>query len=303
MVGERTSIAQWHNLACIFPRTCGRGSGTVGDMFGHTTGSIEQLIYTITLGEPWTLYIRILILFSLLALTHDRTTKSLFGHIQTTQFTAIGNHIAIQLQVVALRVTPHQPCLTIIINHHRGVDMIPRAILEEGLTKGILERTCRTVAHSHTDGHTTREFAMCTDIPIVLTVALYRLTGPRTVVSPRETLQSQWRTMVGPVHHILGRINAPLLHPEEIGIILIMSSINIHPVTAYHWCGVACKPSLHKGVLCLSSHSSQCHHGCTHHSLFHFLVLCIVILKSCPFCRLVFNLPLASFHWNVMREH
>ena len=94
-------------------------------MLRHTTGSIEQLINTIALSEPGAFYIRVLILLPLLTLTHDRTAKSLFGHVQTTEFAAIGNHVAVQFQVVALRIAPHQPGLTVIINHHRGVDMIP----------------------------------------------------------------------------------------------------------------------------------------------------------------------------------
>ena len=100
-------------------------SSTVRNVFRNTSGSIQQLIGTITLSQPRALHIRVLILLPFLSFAHDRATKSLFRHVQTTQLTTIGNHVAVEFQVVALRITPHQPCLTIVINHHCRIDMIP----------------------------------------------------------------------------------------------------------------------------------------------------------------------------------
>ena len=156
VVGKRVGIAQRHNLASILPGTCWRWCRAIRDMFGHTTCGIQQLICTVALGQPRTFYIRILIGLALLALLHHRTAKSLFGHRQLSQFTFVRNHITVQLQVVALWITPHQPSLPIVINHHGWIDMIPAAILKQRFSKCILKRTCRTIAHSHTNGHTIR---------------------------------------------------------------------------------------------------------------------------------------------------
>ena len=56
--------------------------------------------------------------------------------------------------------------------------------------------------------------------------------------------------MVLPVHHILRGINAPLLHPEEVGMILVMTRVYIHRTVMHHWCGVTGKPRLHERILC-----------------------------------------------------
>ena len=169
-------------------------------MLRNTTGGIQQkiavghLLFTVSLRilhNPRTFHIRVLILLTSLTLAHDGTAKGFLRHIQTSQFTTIRYHVAVELQVVALRVTPHEPCLTIVVNHHRRVDMIPGTVLEERFTDGITERTRGRVADSHTDSHATRQFGMGTDIPVELAVALDGLRGPCTVVSPREALQGQ----------------------------------------------------------------------------------------------------------------
>ena len=95
-------------------------------------------------------------MLALLALAHDGTAKGLLGHIELAQFATIGNHVAIQLQVVTLRITPHQPRLSVVINQYGGVDMVPRTILEQRLTYSITERTCRAVANGYANGHTVR---------------------------------------------------------------------------------------------------------------------------------------------------
>ena len=158
--------------------------------------------------------------------------------------------------------------------------MIPRTILEQRLADGILERSCRTVTHSYADGHTTRQFGVGTNIPIELPVALDGLRGPGTVVGPGETLQGEGRTMVLPVHHILRRIDAPLLHPEEVGAILVMTSINIHRTVVNHRSGVTCTPGLHKGVLRVGSHCHCRNNGDKSISQFHLVVLTKIRVQS-----------------------
>ena len=63
--------------------------------------------------------------------------------------------------------------------------------------------------------------------------------------------------MVLPVYHILSGIDTPLLHPEEVGMILVMTGIDIHGAIVHHWCGVTGKPCLHEGVLCQTECRSE----------------------------------------------
>ena len=191
VVGKRLGVAQRHNLTSILPRACRRRSRTVRDMLRYTTGSIKQLVCAITLGEPRTLCVRILILLTLFALAHNRATKGFLSHVETAQFTAIRYHVAVEFQVVALRITPHEPCLSVVVNHDGGIDMVPRAILEQRFTNSITERACRRIAHSHTNSHTLRNLRVGADVPVELTVTFDGLSCPGTVISPRETLQSQ----------------------------------------------------------------------------------------------------------------
>ena len=55
--------------------------------------------------------------------------------------------------------------------------------------------------------------------------------------------------MILPVHHVLRGVDAPLLHPEKVGIILVMSRIDIHRTIVYHRCRITGKPGLYKRVL------------------------------------------------------
>ena len=259
-------------------------SRAVADMFGYTACSIEQLIGlgtwdlelgTVNLANPGAFHIRILIFLSLLALAHDRATEGFFRHIQTSQLATIGNHVAVQLQIITLRIAPHQPGLPVVVYQDGWVDMVPRTVFEEGFSDGILERTGWRVAYSHADGHTVGNLAMGTDIPIELSVAFYCLCCPGTVIGPRETLQSQGRAVVGPVYHIHSRIDTPLLHPEEIGSVLVVAGIDIHATVMNHRCRVAGKPSLYKGVLCFGSQSHEQYQDCGNHCFFHHVYFCL----------------------------
>ena len=63
--------------------------------------------------------------------------------------------------------------------------------------------------------------------------------------------------MVLPVYHILGGIDTPFLHPEEIGIVLIVTGIDVHRTVINQRSRVAGKPCLNKRVLCHGRRSSQ----------------------------------------------
>ena len=44
VVGKRTRVAQRHDDTCVFPRAYGRRCRAVGDVFRHSTSSIQQLV-------------------------------------------------------------------------------------------------------------------------------------------------------------------------------------------------------------------------------------------------------------------
>ena len=163
MIGKRAGIAQRHNLTGIGPRASGVGSSAVRDMLGNATGGVEQLVnlrrvylifLTVNLANPRSLGVTVLILLAFLALVHCGRTEGFLSHIETPQLTTVRDHVLVQLQVVALGISPHQPRLTVVINHHRGVDMIPATVLEERFSYRITEGTDGRVADSYADGHT-----------------------------------------------------------------------------------------------------------------------------------------------------
>ena len=227
-------------------------------MFRNTTCSIDKLVglrtvnfilLIVNFSDPGSFYIAVLVLLSLLTLAHDRSAEGFLCHVKQSQFATVRYHVFIQFQVIALGVAPHQPCLTVVVNEYGGVNMVPRTVLKQRFSNGITERTCRTVANGYTDGHTVRNPGVGTDIPIKLSVPLHALACPCSVVGPREILKCQRRSVVSPVHHVLRTIDAPFLHPEEVGIVFIMTSVNVHGTVMNHRSRVRGKPSLNKRIL------------------------------------------------------
>ena len=125
MVGERVGLAERHNLTGIFPWAGGRGSRAVADVLRHTAGSIEQLVGAVALCQPRAFHIAVLVFLARITSAHHWAAKSFLCHVELAQLTAVGNHVAVELQVVALRVTPHQPCLAVVVDEYGGVDVIP----------------------------------------------------------------------------------------------------------------------------------------------------------------------------------
>ena len=145
---------------------------------------IDLIFRGIDLAKPGTLRIVVLVLLSSFARVHRGGTKALLRHVEHTQLARIGDHIAVQLQVVHPGVTPHQPGLPVVIDHHRGVDMVPRTVLKQRLSDGIPKGTNGRVGYSYTNGHTLRNLRVGTDIPVKLAIALDGLRGPGSIVSP-----------------------------------------------------------------------------------------------------------------------
>ena len=154
VVRKRAGFEEGHDDAGIGPGASRRGGCAVRDMLGHATGGIQQLIglcglYLIFRGvdfaEPGALGIVVLVLLALFLLVSQGRAKAFLRHVEHAEFAFIGNHVAVQLQVIDAGVTPHEPRLSVVVDHHRRVDMIPRAVLEQRFAKCILEGTGRRV--------------------------------------------------------------------------------------------------------------------------------------------------------------
>ena len=279
MVRKRLGILLRHDLATIGPGAFGCRSRRVCDMLGDATSGIEQIVETyrllgglallvegehVALHDPRALGIKILVFRLFVAFRHVGGTKALDGLIHRLHLASQRYHIAIQFGVVDLRIAPEDPGLSVVVDHHRRIDVIPLAVLIQRFADGIAKRTRRRVGHSHTDSHATRDLRVGTDIPIVLAVALDGLRGPCTIIGPLKGIQTHQRTMIGPVHHVTRRVAAPLVHPEKVGIILIVTHIDIHLVATHHRSGVTRKPCLHNRILChccrcQNRHQHSCH--------------------------------------------
>ena len=96
----------------------------------------------------------------------------------------------------------------------------------------------RRICHSYADSHSARQFRVRTDIPVILTITFNGLCCPGTVVCPGKRTEIERRTMVCPVHHILGGIHTPFVHPEEVSLIFIMTGIYIETVSNNQRCWV-----------------------------------------------------------------
>ena len=219
-------------------------------MLRHSTCSIKHIIVLATLHEPRSLCVAIFIFSGRITLLHVRRTESLLSHHDSAHFTLFINsclsiyttleadHIFIQFGIVKMRITPIEISLTILVHPDGRVDIVPTSIIEKRFAQRILERTGRRICHSYADSHSARQFRVRTDIPVILTITFDSLCCPGTVVCPGKRTEVERRTMVCPVHHILGGIHTPFVHPEEVSLIFIMTGIYIETVSDNQRCWV-----------------------------------------------------------------
>ena len=273
VVSEGTRFLQWHDIALILPRSERFLAHRVSDMLRHSTCSIKHIIVLATLHEPRTLGIIIFIFHGRVTILHVRSTKAIHGHVDSAHLSFVingflrvhsalqANHVVIQLGIIEMRIAPIEICLPIIIYPDRRVDIIPLTIIKERFAECILERTRRQIAHGYTDGDAATQLGVGADIPVIFAIALDGLCRPGTVIRPRKRTQVEWRTMVGPVYHIGGGIHTPLVHPEKVCPILIVSGIDIEGIPIHHRCRVGGQLGLYDWILrihCCAQVHTQC---------------------------------------------
>ena len=140
-------------------------------------------------------------------------------------------------------VSPVHISLTIIVGINRWIDIIPVTLIpNQRFAEWVFEWSVRRIGHQHTNAMT-----MQRGIQVILTVTLYGLDSPTTVLAtaPGEVLQRSHCTMFGPVHHIGSAPQQPVVHKEtcrtllvHIGDILgrgIMRGIEEQGVADYQW--------------------------------------------------------------------
>ena len=184
VVGKRLGVFEWHYRSNIFPRTFGFVADRISDVLRHSTSRIQQPVFSVALGNPRSFGIAVLVFLALHAFSHRRCAKAFLCHFQFLNLAVDRHHVVVQTCEVNLRIAPIDVCLSVVIYHHCRVDIIPRAIVEERFSQGILERTSRRVGHCDAYCHAVCDFRMGADVPIIFSVALNGLCRPSAVVSP-----------------------------------------------------------------------------------------------------------------------
>ena len=230
---------------------------TIGNALRNTTGSVHHIILVLLALDP------LLALLDHLLALHDPRALGITLHLGVALHFAIEfNHVLLELDAIELRVAPIEVGLSIVVNHDRGVDVVPLTVLVKWLAQRVAIRTFHLVGYSHADGHAVRDVGVNWYIKIELTVALDALRSPGAVVGPLEVTLRQGATVVGPVDHVGGREEAPLVHPEEVGLLLVMAGEDIETVATHHRSRVGRKTGLSNGVLRTEGERQHSAHEC-----------------------------------------
>src|SRR5574344_365694 len=152
-------------------------------MFRHATCCIEQIIIFVTFHEPWAFCIAVRIFYAFLLITGGWTTKTRLTLWNIFYFAVDTHHVLIQFAKVDQRISPDKIGLTIIVNHYRGVDIIPIAV-SQWFADGIPKRSYRTVGYGYANGHGITQLGMQADIPIIFAPTFDGLSRPCPAVIP-----------------------------------------------------------------------------------------------------------------------
>ena len=206
------ALSRTHDVTLLYPRTCRRVAHGIAQSFRTAGTGKAQVVVTIALVEPRSFLI---VLNSPIGFLAPRGTKINLSTIllDGAHNTVLGikhmdvatgrDHILVKLDVIDIGIAPVHVSLTIIVDKHRGIDVLPVfALPHEGFAQGILERSVWRVSYQHANTMT-----MQRGIEIVLAMTLNSLDGPSTVLTrtPGEILQRSHSTVFGPVYHIGGR--------------------------------------------------------------------------------------------------
>ena len=251
-VNGKTVVCLTHNLALIGPWPCNLVGGGISPVFRYATSGIFQIILTIALVNPRCL-LEVGLWCTVVVVTLERSEGSLVLRLHLYLTAHDGNHRLGQPRVPQHVVAIEQVGLSVVVNHHRRVNLEPP--FHQWFANGVLIGTSRRVRHCHPDTWICLTLDGGGHIPIPLAIALDALACPAVVVllGPfREGRGSERCTTIGPVHHIDSAIEQPVLHGEIAvdGFVLVVVNEEVERVTMHVRCWVGCVTIVDDGVLC-----------------------------------------------------
>ena len=125
VVGKRFGVLQRHDGAHVFPGAHGRVAHRIGDVLGHAARGIQQHVLAPALGYPGAFGVAVLVLRVLHALVGLRGTESFHGLLHHGHPARYRHHVLAQPGHVHVGVAPVQVGLPVIVDEHRGVDVVP----------------------------------------------------------------------------------------------------------------------------------------------------------------------------------
>ena len=99
-------------------------------MFGHSSGSIKQIVFVVPFIEPRAFGIGVFIFHIFHPFLRIGCTKALNGLFDFTDFTFQGNHVVIEFRVIDVRISPIQVGLSVIVNEYSRIDVVPTSVVK-----------------------------------------------------------------------------------------------------------------------------------------------------------------------------
>ena len=114
-------------------------------MFRHRSSCIEKIVHSLTLIQPRSFFIQRRTLRISLP-----TSKSFRFHRYRMYSSFIRNHVLIQLHIITIGISPIQISLSVVIDKDSRIDISVFSLHKRSFQR-VIERSIRTVGHSHSD--------------------------------------------------------------------------------------------------------------------------------------------------------
>ena len=176
-------------------------------------------------------------------------TELLRCHIKLLYIRAERHHILIEFYIVAGRISEHEPCLTVIVDHNCRVDICPVRTAQR-LTENVLIRTFGAVCNSNADS-TSLSFICSSEVEIILSVALDALRSPCVILTaPAESSVLKNSSVIGPVLHILSGEALPAGHLVEIIFAVAVAACeDVQFIAEHDRCRIRCERCLYDRII------------------------------------------------------
>ena len=230
-----------HYVASCLPRPGGAVAHGVADALGAACRGEGHVVFP-------------------LPLVHPRPFLVVFGPlVELDNVSRVRNHVFVQFHVVDVGVSPVHVSLPVVVNHHRGVYVVPVLTLPyERLAQRVFEWSVWRIGHENAN-------AVSVDgaVHVVFAVSVHHLFGPRPIVvlSPGEVVERCHGPVVCPVHHVGRRVQQPVFHLEALGVVLVVGGVKVDGVVGYQWGGVGRILCLYDRALAQCRGGRQCRHG------------------------------------------